>query len=227
MSDSLTTLITRVQAQLLDDGTLFTTATVTAAVRQALRDFNQRAPINMGEIVEVTSGLLAYELTGGSFPTIVLDVLDVLKNDDLGEDDEPLEYDKIFEDNRVWIRLRDAEQSGNLLIRYTQGHTVNGLDSEVESTMNADQDQILVDGACGYAINIRLLKPIEAINLNQANVIIASYERAAKRYRDAFNFGISRYENRPEPRSETRKTSWLNNDIALTSSSQARSLKDL
>jgi hypothetical protein len=227
MPDSLTTLIARVQAQLLDDATLFSTATVTAAVRQALRDFNQRAPINMGEIVEVTSGLLAYELTGGSFPTVVLDVLDVLKNDDLGEDDDPLEYDKIFEDNRVWIRLRDAEQSGNLLIRYTQGHTVNGLDSEVESTMNADQDQILVDGACGHAINIRLLKPIEAINLNQANVIIASYERAAKRFFDIFNTAISRYENRPEPRSEKRKTSWLDNDIRLTSSSTARSLKDL
>ena len=227
MSDSLTTLITRVQAQLLDDGTLFSTATVTAAVRQALRDFNQRAPINGGEIVEVTSGLLAYELTGGAFPAVVLDILDVLKNDDQAEDDEPLEYDKIFEDNRIWIRLREAEQSGNLLIRFTQGHTVNGLDSEVESTFNSDQDQILVDGACGYAINIRLMKPIEAINLNQANVIIASYERASARYFEAFRMGIARYANRPEPRSETRKTSWLQNDIRLTSSSQARSLKDL
>jgi len=226
MSDSLTTLITRVQAQLLDDGTLFSTATVTAAVRQALRDFNQRAPVNGAEIVEVSSGLLAYELTGGAFPTLVLDVLDVLKNDDSGEDDEPLEYDKIFEDNRIWVRLRTAESDGNLLIRFTQGHTVNGLDSEVESTMNADQDQILVDGSCGYACRTRALGRVEALNLF-TKTAPPDYEKAATRFFEAFRFGLARYERRPEPRSELRKTSWLDNDIRLTSSRQTGSLKDL
>jgi hypothetical protein len=38
----LTQIIANVQALLLDDGTRFTTATVTAAARAALKDFNQK-----------------------------------------------------------------------------------------------------------------------------------------------------------------------------------------
>lgn len=225
MSDSLATLISRVQAQLLDDGTLFSTATVTAAVRQALRDFNQRAPVNGGELVTVVSGQLTYELTGGAFPDLVLDVLDVLKNDDDGEDDEPLEYDKIFEDNRVYIRLRESETDGNLLIRFTQGHTIDDLDSQTETTLNGDQEQVIVDGACGYACRIRATGIIEDNNLSEKAA--DNYERAAARYFEAFKYGISRYENRPAPVSEKRKTSWLDDDIRYTSDSQAQALRNL
>ena len=79
--------------------------------------------------------------------------------------------------------------------------------------MNADQDQILVDGACGHAIEIRLLKPIEAINLNQAKVIITSYERAAKRYFTLFFAGINRYAERTPPVSEKRSATWKPDDL--------------
>jgi len=50
MSETLTSLVTRIQAQLLDDGTLFTTATITAGIRQALAEFNRRAPIKWSGI---------------------------------------------------------------------------------------------------------------------------------------------------------------------------------
>jgi hypothetical protein len=224
---TLAELITTAQDQLLDDGTLFSTATCTSATRQALRDFNAYAPQNGGEIVEVVSGQKTYELAGGAFPSLVLDILDVLKNDDNGEDDEPLEYDNIFEDNRLYVRLRTAESSGNLLIRYTWPHTVLNLDSATETTFNSDQEQILVDGICAYACITRSIKPVEQINLNQAGQIFNSYERAALRFLSAFRFGLSRYSARAKPVGEKRKTSWLDSDIAFTSSSQAGALKDL
>jgi len=212
MTETLTTLIARIQVQLLDDGTLFSTATVSAAVRQALAAFNRSAPINGAELIAVDSTMLQYELTGGSFPDLVLDVHDVLLNDDDGDEDEPLEYDPIFEDNRIWIRLRDYEQSGNLLIRFAQPHTINGLDSETESTMTTDQEQVLVDGACGYSIAMRLQKPIEQINLNDPSSIVASYEKAAIRYMTLFAVGLGRYTRRVAPVSERNDVQWTLDD---------------
>jgi len=207
MSDNLTALISRVQIQLLDDGTLFSTATVTAAIRSALGEWNAVAPVILADLIAVVDTQLTYELTGGDF-TNVLDILDVLKNDDDGELDIPLDYDDFFEDNRPWIRLRQSESSGDLLIRFTQPHAINGLDAKVESTMTADQDQVLVDGACAHAIEIRLMKPIESINLNQASGITTAYERASVRYFAVFHAGMGRYASRKPPVSEKRATNW-------------------
>lgn len=224
MSDSLTTLISRVQAQLLDDGTRFSTATVTAAVRQTLRDFNQRAPIYAADLIEITATNKVYELSGGSFER-VLAVQDVLLNDDDGDDDKPLAYDAYLEDVRYFIRLRTAETSGNLLVRFDQAHTISGLDSAAASTLTADQDQVIVDGACGAACQIRATGITEANNLNRS--AIADLQRLAALFRQAFEYGVQRYELMRPPVSEHRQTSWLTNDIALNSTSQAGALKDL
>ena len=229
MALTLAQQVTNVQAQLLDDGTDFSTAHITAALRQALHYYNQRSPINGAEIVSVISGQLQYELTAGAYPTLVLDIIDVLKNDDSGESDDPLEYDKIFEDNRNWIRLRDSESSGNLLIRFTQPHTINGLDSEIETTLNTDQDEIITNGTCAYALEIRLLSRIESINLKQAARIEQSYINAINRFFVYFNLGILRYSTRSIPVAETRTTSWLDKTgvISANTSSIAGTLRDL
>ena len=49
MTQTLTQLTAEVQAMFIDDGTRFTAATVTAAVRQALKDFNAAAPVRAAE----------------------------------------------------------------------------------------------------------------------------------------------------------------------------------
>ena len=43
MTQTLTQLIAQTQAMFIDDGTRFSAATITAAVRQALKDFNAAA----------------------------------------------------------------------------------------------------------------------------------------------------------------------------------------
>jgi len=227
MALTLTEQITIIQTQLGDDGTLFSTASLTAAVRQALRDFNQRAPVRGAEIVTVVSGIKTYELANGAFPTLVLDIFDVLKNDDSNEDDAPLEYDKIFEDNRIYIRLRQAEQSGNLLVRYTQPHTVNGLDSEVETTLQTDQDQILSDASCFYACLTRGYSIIESNNLTQKSV--DDWLKGALIFQRTYLTAIQRYSSRPFPSGETRTTSWLDQDrkINQSTTSQAGQINDL
>jgi len=57
MALTLTQLIAQVQALFIDDGTLFPADLCTAALRQALKDFNQAAPVHSGEVVAVVSSL--------------------------------------------------------------------------------------------------------------------------------------------------------------------------
>src|SRR5512140_3787327 len=137
MTASLTTLTSRIRAQLIDDGTLFTTATCTAAVREALHRFNQAAPVHAATLVDVVSGQKEYELDQADFSGL-LDVLDVLEYDELAEDDRSVTFGHYFEDNVPWIRLTVPLSSGHLLVRYTIPHTVNGLDGSVESTLAPD-----------------------------------------------------------------------------------------
>ena len=63
MTKSLTTLIANIQELLLDDGTRFTTATVTAAVRSALKEINQRSPINAATLIDTVADQKDYELS--------------------------------------------------------------------------------------------------------------------------------------------------------------------
>ena len=78
MTKTLTQLVSNVQALLLDDGTRFTTATITAAVRSALKEFNQRAPVYAGTLVDVVSGQKEYVLNAADFDDLI-DVFAVLK----------------------------------------------------------------------------------------------------------------------------------------------------
>jgi hypothetical protein len=211
MSDSLTTLTARIRAQLLDDGTLFSTATCTAAVRAALQQFNQAAPVHAAQLITVITDQLEYELTSADFPDL-LDILDVLEYDATDEADRSVNFVKYFEDNRHWIRLKTPASTSQILVRYTQPHTVNGLDSKTESTMTADQDQVLVDGSCAAAIYIRAASRTETINL--APEVVKMYQLSADHYAAAFATGLLRYTGRPKAASELDTRAW--NDIYHT-----------
>lgn len=187
MTASLTTLISRVQALLLDGGTNYTTATVTAALRQALKEYNQAAPIHAATLVEVVSGQYEYELEDPDF-TGLLNVMGVWLEDPAGgEQDVELKYEWYFEDNRPFIRLVEAQTTGYLLVRYTLPNTMNGLDSGTESTTPDYYDQVLTDGGAYYAICIRSVGRVESINLSKD--VPRNLRETAARYLLAFNTG--------------------------------------
>jgi len=81
MTDSLTTLISKVQAQLLDDGTRFTTATCTAALRAALKDYNFAAPVHAGTLITVVAEQKEYELSDEADAETAIEILDILEQD--------------------------------------------------------------------------------------------------------------------------------------------------
>lgn len=207
MTKTLTQLITNVQALLLDDGTRFTTATCTAAVRSALKDFNQRAPVYAGELVDVVSGQKEYALNTSAFENLIA-VNAVLKQgtDEHLENNIDLAFDDYFEDAAPFIRLRTAQTSGYLIVRYSIPYTVSGLDSATESTMPAFYDDILIDGACYWACVIRSIGRVETINLNQG--VTENLAETKEFYRQAFGYGLALASRRKAPVSEPNTMAW-------------------
>jgi hypothetical protein len=207
MTKSLTTLISNIQALLLDDGTRFTTATVTAAVRSALKEINQRAPINAGTLIDVVADQNDYELTDNPDAVNAIALNDVLLWDADGDKHLPLDFEAYSEDERILFRLRYPQTEGNMLIaRYTIPYTVSGLDSGTESTIPAFYDDILIDGACFWACQIRSVGRVETINLNQG---VPENLRDAKIYfRQAFELGLTLMAKKKPAVSEERIPAW-------------------
>jgi hypothetical protein len=168
MSDNLTTLIGKVQNILGDaSGTYFTTAVCTAAIRQALSEWNLRAPQFLGTEINGVGTQYVYEVS--DIDTEACEVIDVLQvNTDAEEQETSVAYDYYVEDERLFFRLREPVNTGEyLLIRYAKYHTISGLDSATESTLPARHDQAIVDGGAFFSIMIRATSRIETINLSQ------------------------------------------------------------
>jgi hypothetical protein len=168
MTKSLTSLISDVQAALIDDGTRFNTATCTAAVREALKIFNLFAPVITKSLVTPVANQREYELTATA-PT-ALSIVGIWLYDDTGKSHHiPLTYDQFTQDEKLYFCLL-APQSADeqLLVRYTVPQTINGLDSATTGTLSTLYDQILIGGAKAEAMQIRADSRLETINLQQA-----------------------------------------------------------
>lgn len=198
MSDNLTALITRAQGQLLDDGTLFSTAALTAAFRSALSRFNQSAPYFKTGTVSVVANQYVYDL---SALTGLLDFFGVWD-----EDESPLAADFYWDNGTAWVRLREPLSSGVLTVGYSIAHTVNGLASETTSTLTADQDQVLIDGSCAEAIKARFLARVEKVNVSAQ--VLNGYKAAGASYEQAFLLGLTRYVRRPAGKSKPSTARW-------------------
>lgn len=210
MSDSLTQLVSKVQAILLDDGTLFTTATITAAMRQALTEFNRVSPQHAAITITGVNDQYEYELSDEDESAIK--ILDVLRQgDNQDELDISITYDDYIEDERIFFRLRQPVTSTDtLIVRYTLNHTINGLDSAVESTIPAYQDQILVDGTAWQTIIIRGVSRTETINLSKDQT--DNYREAATHFAAAFRAGLANLgRNKRAPVSEPDSRAWNDN----------------
>jgi hypothetical protein len=208
MSDSLTTLTTKLQALLLDNGTLFTSGSCTAAIRQALSDVNLRLPINAGTLITIVSGQYEYELTDAIAGATPIGITNVLLSDPAGKEyDVSLDFDQYIEDERWFLRLHAPLSSGQMIVRFTQSHTVNGLDSATESTLPARYDPVLLDGAAAYACTMAQAGKIEANNLDPT--VSANYAKAADHFRNAFDFGMQALSAiRPAQRSVMDTRAW-------------------
>lgn len=206
MADTLTQLIAKIQPLLGDDGTIFTTALCTAAVRQALAEFNRIAPQHAAVTITGVNDQYEYELSDEDSNAVA--IIDVLRQgDNANEIDISLTYDGYIEDERVFFRLRTpVTTSDTLIVRYTLNHTINGLDSATDSTLLSMHDQIIVDGACYHAIMIRAVARVESINLSQDQS--DNYREVASHFRQAFQLGMTEAARRRAPVGEPDTRAW-------------------
>jgi hypothetical protein len=204
MTDTLTQLASKIQAALGDTGTYFTTAICTAAVRAALSEINERAPVMSGDLVDVVADQKEYEVT--DYDSLATGLIDVLEQDTSGEDDKPLKFDTYWEDARLFFRLRKSLASGTLVVRYTKPHTVSGLDSATESTLPSMHNLYIVIGATYHAILIRSVSRTETINLQQG--VPANYDKLADNYRKLFDSFLSKLSAQQSAVGEPRTDAW-------------------
>jgi len=197
MTDTLSQIISKVQTLLGDDGTIFTTNTVTAAVRQTLDEWNLRVPVHAAITITGIANQYEYELTDADANAVeILDVL--LQGPGNNQQDISLTYDDYNEDERIFFRLRaPVSSSDTMIVRYRLRHTINGLDSATESTLPSYQDQAIVDGTAYFSIMIRATSRIETINLSKDQS--DNYREIAASYALAFGARIQDAVKRKKP----------------------------
>jgi hypothetical protein len=187
--DTLAQLTTKLQALLMDNGTLFVAGTCTAAIRQTLLAMNLQLPVNGATTVTIVSGQYVYELTdalAGATPIQILDVL--LESPSTADYETSLDFDSYIEDERWYLRLHTAQQSGSMLVRFTQAHTISGLDSSTESTLPAFYDPVLLDGAAAQCCTMAAAGKDEANNIDPR--VPEHYKNAAGGFNRAFQYGM-------------------------------------
>lgn len=167
MTDSLTVLIGKTQALLGDDGTIFTTAICTAAAREALKIYNQHLPVHAADLFTGVNDQYEYELSDQD--PRAMDIVDVLlQGDNNNELDVSIGFDSYNEDERLFFRLRSPVTSSDTIIaRYTIPQTINGLDSETETTVPAWMVPALVTGIAAEACRVLARSKVTTINLSK------------------------------------------------------------
>lgn len=206
MSDTLATLIDKVQGILGDTaGTYFTDALCTAAIRQALSEWNLHVPTFAAVTITGIDNQYEYELSDEDANAIK--IVDVLRQGTTSEVDTSIDYDEYWEDNRLFFRLRAPITSSQaLIVRYAIVNTINGLDSETESTLISFDDQAIVDGGAFFAIVIRATGKVETINLSQDQA--DNYREIAPLFASAFNSRMAQAAQRRAPVSEPDARAW-------------------
>jgi hypothetical protein len=190
MADTLTQLVAKLQAVLLDDGTVFSTATCTACIRHALNRTNIRYPIQGGTLIDTVANQYEYELTSALAGASPLTITDVLLQDPAGAQyDVPLTFRQFSEDERYFFRLETTLPANrHMIVRFTQAHTISGLDSATESTLNAQADIVLLDAAAAQACRTAAVGKILSNNLDPHAP--ENYLKAATSFDSAFRAGI-------------------------------------
>ncbi len=201
MADTLTQLIAKVQAQLLDNATLFSTATLTTSIRQALADINRIVPVNAAELITAVADQKEYEI--GESQT-ALNIFDVLLDGD-NEYAVSLDYDAYVEDGRWFFRLRQPQTANSqLIVHYTKPFTISGLDSATDSTLTDVLNSACIHGACYFACLTRAAYTAEANNVNPD--VSRTWQQAADIWKRVFFDELHR--SNPTPVQEPDRRTW-------------------
>lgn len=204
---TLSQLISQVQSLLGDNESIFPASTCTAAIRQALAEFNRQAPQSLVTTLSAVTNQHTYNLTAvDPHAKKILDVLQA-ESDTAFDLATPLTYTDYIENEHILFRLQDPLPSTEtILVRYTANHTIQDLDGATASTLPAHFDQVIVDGSAYWAIHIRLIARIEQVNMSTD--LTEKYAAAMQAFKTAFDLGLSEATRRNSPFGEPDPRAW-------------------
>ncbi len=188
MPSTLAQLEARVDALLYDATfTVFTTATIDEALRQALERYNDAAPLSAETVITVPSA--GHEIALDSINNL-LQVTDVWfpYDSDAAEvfpPQRPRGFRLWWDDGAPVLFLTPNPSTGaggaqpqandELRIFYTKPHTIQNLDAGDVTTLPAPHESLIVRGAAGFACLAR------SVNLNEtaSNMAVSTPNYAA------------------------------------------------
>jgi hypothetical protein len=200
MADTLTQLIDRLQALLLEENETFSSTVYTAVIRQALKDLNLTSPMCAADTIDAVSGQYDYELTE---QTILKVVYVLLERTNTCRDFCPsLGFDVYLKDDRPHVRVITSLADGDtLVVRYTVPYTISGLDGATKTTLPTIYQAILLDGAAWRVCQVR------AASVNETTKIsideIKRFDSVAQMFYSAFESGLGYLALRCLPKSES------------------------
>lgn len=195
MSDTLAQLIDKVQSTLFDDGTLFSDAACTAALRQSLADVNAAASQLAALTIAAAAGQLEYDLSAED--PLASGILDVLLQGD-ADALTPLPFGSYVDDGGWFFRLALPRNAGeSLLVRYSLPHTVNGLDGATGTTLTGALSAAVLQGGAYYCCLLRSAATIESNNAEPD--VSAKWLKVASLWRASFDVSLDAARRTPGP----------------------------
>jgi len=200
MANDLVSYTLIVQGLLEANTTRFPQATVTAALRQAIDEYNRHVPWLESGTITAVANQQDYSLSALTGLIMPYDVLD--------ENGSPISFYSYRQDGVTpYIFIAPAQPAGDVItIRYTKLNTLKDLDSASTTTIRTDHTNLICAGAVGFALKIRLSVRLEADNLDPTT--IESYRHLSEQYLVAYYAQLAgmRAEQgvQKEPGSDTR-----------------------
>lgn len=197
MASTLAQLEVKVAALLYDAANaVFTTATLDAALRQALEEYTEAAPLTMETTIVLPGDGREIALNGVSDLLAVTDVWWPYDSTPTSETWPPNRVPGFriwWDDAQPVLFLTEAagaqpQQNDELRVFYTKPHTIQNLDSAAATTLPAPHESLIARGAAGLCCLAR------SVDLNEtaANMAVSTpnYGALADIYLNAFPAGF-------------------------------------
>lgn len=166
---TLTELIDRVEIELRDTtNQVWSTDDLTAAIRRALHELSHFLPRRIPTTLSTTEGERSYSLATLTDLVAVYDIIYPYDADDPTWP-PPRPRWRSDTDDQFTLLIDDAPEAGtdNILIRYTALHTIEGLDSADTTTLDAQEEELLVIGAASVAAQQEHLATIGKVTVSE------------------------------------------------------------
>lgn len=167
-SATLTSLTARVRAVLMDSGaSIWQDSDITEALRQAMAEYSRSRPLLA--VTTLTLAASGREISIASV-TGLIGVAEVWCPYTAASPEDPPNlrpFSLAFDLGTIYVSGEYQPAAGDVLrLFYTKLQTLNGLDSATSSTFSAEDDSLLVTGACGFCTTTRGLDLTEKITID-------------------------------------------------------------